>query len=59
MKPNHALYVFTDASNVLWPGVVTQTKPEELNKPIEDRHKCPLALLGPELNKSELNWKNV
>ena len=51
--------VFTDASERFWSVVVTQSSPEELDKlPPDQRHE-PLAFLGSQFKKAELNWTMV
>lgn len=45
-KPNNVVCVYTDASKILWPSVITQTTEERLEKPVEDPQHDPLPFLG-------------
>ena len=54
--PEQEICVFTDASERFWSVVVTQCSPEERDKlPPDQRHE-PLAFLGSQFEKGELNW---
>ena len=55
-KPDHVVCVFTDASEYYWSGVVSQTRPSELSKPIEEQQHEPLAFLGAAFKGAEKNW---
>lgn len=55
-KDGKELCVYTDASDKFWSGLVTQTDPELLQLPLEEQQHEPLAFLGSEFRKAELNW---
>ena len=48
--------VFTDASSRFWSGIVTQCDKNSLKLQLEDQKHEPLAFLGSEFKKSQLNW---
>lgn len=54
--PEKVVCVFTDASELYWSGVVTQTAPNQLSKPFGQQVHEPLAFLGSSFKGSELNW---
>ena len=55
-EPEKEICIFTDASERFWSGVVTQCAAGELNKPPQDQKHEPLAFLGSQFKKAELNW---
>lgn len=55
-KPDHIVCVYTDASNNLWPVVVTQSPPTELFEPRCDQRHESLAFLGSSFKDAELGW---
>lgn len=44
-KPVHVICIYTDASEALW-VVITQKKGEQLEKPVEDQQREPVAFSG-------------
>ena len=48
--------MYTDASDRFWSAVVTQTRPESLNLPLEEQRHEPLAFLGAEFKGAQLGW---
>lgn len=55
-KPGMEICVHTDASERFWSAVVTQTKPEDLQLPLEDQRHEPLAFLGAAFKGAEVGW---
>lgn len=55
-KGNDIVLIFTDASDKLWAGVVTQTAQSEADEPaVEQKHE-QLALLGGTFSRTQENW---
>ena len=54
--PKKEICVFTDGSERFCSVVVTQCSPEELDKLPPDQRQDPLAFLGSQFKKAELNW---
>ena len=50
------LCVFTDASDTVWSGIVTQVCPDDLPKPHMDQDHDPLAFLSGRFNATQLGW---
>lgn len=55
-KPDHVICIYTEASEVLWASVITQTKEEQLEKPVEEQQHEPLAFLGGKFSGAQKNW---
>lgn len=55
-KSDHAVCVYTDASEYYWSGVVSQNKSSELSKPIEGQNHEPLGFLGAAFKGADKNW---
>lgn len=51
-----ALCAYTDASDALWSGVVSQCDPEDLNKELEEQRHNPVAFLGAAFKESAEWW---
>jgi hypothetical protein len=51
--------VYTDASQDHWRAVITQVKPGELSKPMEDQDHEPLAFLSGSFKGSSSRWPIV
>ena len=48
--------VFTDASDMFWSAVITQFAPGDIDKPVPEQHRKPLAFSGSQFKKAELSW---
>jgi len=57
--PDQRTCVFTDASDTHWAGIVTQTKEEELLKPMAEQQHTPLAFVSGAFRGSQLNWPTI
>ena len=53
--PKNEICVFTDASEGFWSVVVTQCSPEEFNKLQPNQRHEPLAFLGSQFKKADVN----
>lgn len=53
------LCVYTDASDVVWSGIVTQVPPEDLSKPHAEQCHQPLAFLSGHFSGSFLGWSTL
>lgn len=53
------LCVFTDATDLLRTGGITQAPCDNLNLPVQDQRHEPLAFLSERLRGSELRWSTV
>ena len=58
-EEDKVLCVFTDASDLHWAGIVTQTSPEELTKPYLEQSHQPLAFLSGSFTGSQLHWPTI
>lgn len=47
---------FTDASDTIWSGIVTQVPPENMSKPHVDMRHEPLGFLSGRFNSTQLGW---
>lgn len=50
------LSVYTDASDTVWSGMITQVPWEDLGKPQADQRHGPLAFLSGRFNQTQLRW---
>jgi transposase InsO family protein len=57
--PNKIVCVFTDASDLHWAGIVTQTTTAELSRPFSEQVHEPLAFVSGSFRGSQLNWPTV
>ena len=55
-KPGMEICIFTDESERFWSAVVTQTTPQDLERPLEEQRHEPLAFLGSQFKGAELGW---
>lgn len=55
-KTDHAICVFTNASDQLWAGIVPQTKMDQLTKPVTTQPHEPIAFIAGKLTGSQQNW---
>lgn len=53
------LCVFTDASELLWSGIVTQVPFGDLAKPFVDQRHAPLCFLSGQFTNAELRWATI
>ena len=53
------LCVYTDASDHLWSGMVTQVPPEDLRKPHVDQRHQPLCFLSGHFQGSSFGWSTL
>jgi transposase InsO family protein len=58
-EDSHALCVYTDASDLHWAGIVTQTSKEELAKPAQEQTHRPLAFVSGSFSGSQLQWPTI
>lgn len=58
-RPDYAVCVFTDASDLYWSGIVTQCLPSELEKPILDQQHLPLAFFSGPFQGAALRYAMV
>lgn len=57
--PSKQLCVFTDASELLWSGVVTQVPAQDLNKGYADQRHEPMCFLSSSFTNAELRWATI
>ena len=50
------LVVYTDASDTVWSGIITQVPPRDLNKPHAEQQHSPLAFCSGVFNATQLGW---
>lgn len=55
-KPGRSIYMYTDASQRYWSGVITQCDPAELDKPFDCQVHEPLAFVGAAFSSTQSNW---
>lgn len=55
-RPDHTIYVDTDASGFLWETLVTQIAPCELENPRVQQQNEQLAFIGGAFKDAELGW---
>jgi hypothetical protein len=58
-KPDHILNLMTDASDLSWSIVLTQSHNSERGKPVEERSHEPLCFLSGNFTGSQIRWATV
>jgi hypothetical protein len=58
-KPDHILNLMTDASDLAWSIVLTQSPKDDMKKSIQDRNHEPLVFLSGNFTGSQLRWATV
>lgn len=53
------LCVYTDASDLIWSGIVTQVPPEDLSLPHVDQRHQPLSFLSGHFTGPQLGWSTL
>ena len=53
------LCVYTDASDVIWSGIITQVPKEELKLKHSNQNHEPLAFLSGRFNETQLRWSTL
>ncbi|MEM7504931.1 MAG: RNase H-like domain-containing protein [Pseudomonadota bacterium] len=56
LRADRVVCVYTDASDALWAGVVTQLPPDQLDLPREQQQHEPLAFVGAEFKGAQRSW---
>ena len=57
--PLRRLCVYTDASDEVWSGIVTQVPYQDLDKPRKDQNHEPLAFLSSRFDSTQLGWATM
>jgi len=53
------LCIYTDASDTVWSGIVTQVPPIDLSKPHSEQRHSPLAFLSGRFSSTQLGWSTL
>ena len=55
-KADHALCLFTDASETHWSGILTQVPNDQLKRPLEEQEHEPLSFLSGSFTGASYGW---
>lgn len=55
-KEEHAIWVYTDASEEFWASIVVQTAKYQLTENMEEQKHKPMAFLGGRFAGAQRNW---
>ena len=57
--PTQRLCVYTDASDFVWSGIVTQVPSNDVSKPYKEQRHAPIAFLSGQFDATQLGWSTL
>lgn len=57
--PSQRLCVYTDASDMVWSGIITQVPVIDVSKPHKEQRHSPLSFLSARFNMTQQGWSTV